>query len=87
MNKENFIKHAHNLALYNKKAVELGNILDFGESFIDFIVNEFGVTLIEAVNPNISDTTYEEFWSNIFRDTSDNGPVDWGAYYDKMRGE
>lgn len=87
MNKENFIKHAHNLALYNKKAVELGNILDFGESFIDFIVNEFGVTLIEAVNPNISDATYEEFWSNIFRETSDNGPVDWGAYYDKMRGE
>lgn len=51
------------------------------------IIYATGVTLIEAVNPNISDATYEEFWSNIFRDTSDNGPVDWGAYYDKMRGE
>lgn len=87
MNKENFIKHAHNLALYNKRAVELSNILDCGENFIDLIVGEYGVALIEAVNPNISDATYEEFWSNIFRDTSDNGPVDWGAYYDKMRGE
>lgn len=87
MNKENFIKHAHNLALHNKRAVELGNILDCGENFIDLIVNEFGVTLIEAVNPNVSDATYEEFWDNIFRDASSHGPVDWGAYYDKMRGE
>lgn len=87
MNKDNFTKHAHNLALHNKRAVELGNILDCGENFIDLIVNEFGVTLIEAVNPNISDATYEEFWDNIFRDTSSHGPVDWGAYYDKMRGE
>lgn len=83
MNKELFINYAKDISLYAKRATALADILDSNENFIDSMVGDFGSLLVTSVNPNPSDALYEEFWNNA----SMEGAVDWGNYYDRLRGE
>lgn len=83
MNKELFINYAKDISLYAKRVTALADILDSNENFIDSMVGDFGSLLVTSVNPDPSDALYEEFWNN----TSVEGAVDWGNYYDRLRGE